>query len=80
MRIKNLHHCYENGTVAIKNLNLEIYQNQIFALLGHNGAGKTTLISIISGLLKSTSGKVNILGKDIINDHREIRKIIGFCS
>jgi ABC-type multidrug transport system ATPase subunit len=42
---------YENGFKAVKGINLKIYQNQIFALLGQNGAGKSTTISILTGLI-----------------------------
>ena len=51
---------------AVDNLSLSVYQNQILALLGHNGAGKTTTMKIITGLLKETSGKVNVMGIDVL--------------
>ena len=38
-------------TVAVDNLSIKLYKNQIFVLLGHNGAGKTTTISLLTGLL-----------------------------
>jgi len=37
--------------MAVDNLNLKMYKNQIFVLLGHNGAGKTTTISMLTGLI-----------------------------
>lgn len=42
---------------AVNGTNLTMYKGQIFALLGHNGAGKTTTLSMLTGLLKPTSGK-----------------------
>ena len=38
---------FDKGFMAINNLNVEIYEDQIFALLGHNGAGKTTTINVL---------------------------------
>lgn len=41
---------------------MKIYSDQIFVLLGHNGAGKTTTISMLTGMVKQTSGTISILG------------------
>lgn len=77
--VEKLRKVYGNGTVAVGCLDLEMYSNQIFALLGQNGAGKTTTISIISGLLTKTQGSVRILGKNRDTELDEIRKMIGVC-
>lgn len=44
--IRNMGKTYSNGKVAIRDLNLDFYQDQITAFLGHNGAGKTTTMSV----------------------------------
>jgi ABC-2 type transport system ATP-binding protein len=75
--IKNLSKKYDNGFNALKTVNLNIKKGEIFAMLGPNGAGKTTLISIICGIVKPTSGTVNVDGFDIIDDYRETRSRIG---
>tara|TARA_B100000963_G_scaffold346373_1_gene351514 strand:+ start:49 stop:984 length:936 start_codon:yes stop_codon:yes gene_type:complete len=75
--INNLSKIYDNGFTALKNINLNIKKGEIFAMLGPNGAGKTTLISIICGIVKPTSGKINVEGFDIIDDYRETRSRIG---
>lgn len=62
--ITDLYKTYPNGKSAVRNLNLSMYKNQIFALLGHNGAGKTTTLSMLTGLLDITSGGVNAFGLD----------------
>lgn len=62
IEIKNLNKIYKNKKHAVKGLDLTIYSDQIFALLGHNGAGKTTTISMISGLLPLTTGEIKIMG------------------
>ena len=68
---------YASGRVALKPLDLEIRQGEIFALLGPNGAGKTTLISIICGIVNPSSGTVLADGHDIVRDYRAARSKIG---
>ena len=45
--LRNLGKTYSNGKVAVKNLNLDFYEDQITSFLGHNGAGKTTTMYIV---------------------------------
>ena len=47
-------------TKALDNINLSIYTGHIYALIGENGAGKTTLMRIISGLIGSDNGKMEL--------------------
>ncbi|MGZ3657922.1 MAG: ABC transporter ATP-binding protein [Bdellovibrionota bacterium] len=75
--IKNLSKSYASGLHALKNIDLDIKRGEIFALLGPNGAGKTTLISTICGVLRATSGSINVNGLDINRDYRAVRKQIG---
>ena len=77
IEIKNLSKIYDNGFKALSNINLEINKGEIFAMLGPNGAGKTSLISIICGIVKPTSGNINVENFDIIKDYRETRSRIG---
>ena len=51
--------------VAVNGVNLEVYEGEIFALLGVNGAGKTTLIKMLSTILEPSSGDGIIYGKSI---------------
>ena len=75
--IKNLSKVYDNGFNALKNINLEVKKGEILAMLGPNGAGKTTLISIICGIVKSTSGKITVDDFDTVKNYRETRSRIG---
>jgi len=75
--IKDLSKVYDNGSSALKKINLKVKQGEILAMLGPNGAGKTTLISVICGIVKPSSGTVTIDGFDIIKDYRETRSRIG---
>ena len=75
--INNLSKVYDNGFKALNNVSLKVKQGEILAMLGPNGAGKTSLISIICGIVKSSSGTVTVDGFNIIEDYRETRSRIG---
>ncbi|WP_045826599.1 ABC transporter ATP-binding protein [Teredinibacter turnerae] len=77
IRVEQLHKAYKSGFVALNNINLNIQKGEIFALLGPNGAGKTTLISIICGIVNSSSGSVAVGDADIQKDYRDARSQIG---
>ena len=77
LKISQLSKVYESGYEALKKVDLDIYQGEIFALLGPNGAGKTTLISAICGIVSPSSGSVTVDGHDIITGYRETRSLIG---
>src|SRR5205823_13520286 len=63
--------------VALRSVDLEIREGEIFALLGPNGAGKTTLINIVCGIVTPSSGAVTVGGHDITKDWRGARELIG---
>jgi ABC-2 type transport system ATP-binding protein len=63
---------------AVKGFNISITEREIFGLLGPNGAGKTTAISMMSTLMKPTSGVVTICGIDIVRHPQEVKKLIGY--
>ena len=75
--VSKLSKTYASGFRALKSIDLEIRQGEIFALLGPNGAGKTTLINIICGIVNPSSGSITVDGKDIVADFRAVRSMIG---
>ena len=75
--VSNLSKTYASGFQALKKINLEIRQGEIFGLLGPNGAGKTTLINIICGIVNPTAGAVIAGGHDVVRDYRAARSKIG---
>ena len=62
---------------AVNNLSFKVKKGELFAFLGVNGAGKSTTISIMCGLLEKDGGKVEICGKNVETDMREIAKKLG---
>jgi energy-coupling factor transport system ATP-binding protein len=62
--VRQLTHIYKDGTVAVRDLNLEIRRGEFVAILGQNGSGKTTLVKHLNGLLKPTRGTVTVAGLD----------------
>lgn len=75
--IQGLTKTYDSGFEALKGIDLDIREGEIFALLGPNGAGKTTLISIICGIVNPSAGRVSVGGHDIVRDYRKSRSMIG---
>lgn len=76
IKVEQLVKKYDQFT-AVKGLNFEVYEGEIFGLLGPNGAGKTTTLEIIETLRDKTSGTVTVAGFDIDKQPQEIKKIIG---
>jgi ABC-2 type transport system ATP-binding protein len=66
-----------DGVVAVKGIDLEIMEGEIFSLLGPNGAGKTTTISMMSGLLTPTEGDAIIAGHSITQEPMAAKQAIG---
>lgn len=78
IEIAGLEHTYKGAAQpALNELDLQIPKGSFFGLLGPNGAGKTTAISIISGLIKPSSGSVSVLGKSWHSNQIDIKKSIG---
>ena len=76
---KNLEYVYGVDTgfekTALTNVNISIEKGEFIGLIGHTGSGKSTLIQQLNGLLKPTSGKVILEGKDIWEQPKKIREV-----
>ena len=81
LSVKNLSKNYSKNNSepinALKNLNLDVQQGEIFGLLGPNGAGKSTFINILGGTVIKSEGSVNVWGYDIDKDPRQVRASLG---
>ena len=62
---------------AVNNLNLSVYKGDVFGFLGPNGAGKSTTIRMLLSLVRQTSGTINLFGKPLDSDRKNILSRIG---
>jgi len=80
IRTEGLWHIYPGGTVALRDVDLEIYEGEFIAIIGQNGSGKTTLVKHFNGLLKPTKGKVYVYGVDTTTTTvANLSKRVGYC-
>lgn len=78
IQINQLSKKYKSAeTYAVKNLSLKVEDGEIYGLLGPNGAGKTTLISMLTSLLKPTSGSFTINGFNFKDNQNQLKQLIG---
>jgi ABC-2 type transport system ATP-binding protein len=75
--VRELRKYYNNDTRAIDGISFNVEYGKVFGFLGPNGAGKTTTIKVLTTLIRPSSGKVHIFGKDIVKHSSELRKRIG---
>jgi ABC-2 type transport system ATP-binding protein len=64
---------------AVRGIDFEVSQGEVFGLLGPNGAGKTTTVEILEGLRPRTQGDVTVLGFDPDTETKAIKDRIGVC-
>lgn len=72
IKLENVSFVYEQGTAmetaALREVSLDIPDNQFIGLIGHTGSGKSTLVQLLNGLIRPTSGRVLYNGEDIFGD------------
>ncbi len=77
LEIRQLHKRYKNGSEALKGIDLTVEPGDFFALLGPNGAGKSTTIGIITSLVNSSSGTVQVFGHNIVTEPMVAKTLLG---
>ena len=84
IKVRNLSHIYSPGMpdeqIAIQNINYDIYDGEVVAIIGHTGSGKSTLLQHLNGLLKATEGTIEIGDVDITKPGipmKDVRKRVG---
>ncbi|MFC1768917.1 ABC transporter ATP-binding protein [Nanoarchaeota archaeon] len=79
IRLKSLSKNFKNKQV-LKNINLDIYENEIFSLIGVSGAGKTTLLRSLIGFYAPDSGSVYMNNRDVSKHTDQIKRSVGFAA
>ena len=78
LQVQNLTHTYSAGTpfehIALDGMNFSVERGEFIGIIGHTGSGTSTLLQHLNGLLKPTSGKVLLDGKDIWSDKKLTRQ------
>lgn len=77
LSLRNLRKVYNEKFEALKGISLDVMPGDFFAMLGPNGAGKSTTISIVSSLVRKTSGTVEVFGKNVDTDFSIAKKYLG---
>jgi ABC-2 type transport system ATP-binding protein len=80
IRTHNLRRTYGHGPTAfeaVKGIDLDVQEGEVFGLLGTNGAGKTSTLDLLEGLTAPTSGQVEVFGMDPRRDRDRVRPQIG---
>jgi ABC-type multidrug transport system ATPase subunit len=68
----------QERVLALDQLSLEVGHGELFGLIGPDGAGKTSLFRILTTLLEPEQGSAKVCGLDVIDDFKEIRRIVGY--
>ena len=78
LEINNLKKTFENGSLALKGVNLKINKGEFVSILGPSGSGKTTLLRTINGLETSNGGEIYFDNKEVNNNNiSEVQKKTG---
>jgi energy-coupling factor transporter ATP-binding protein EcfA2 len=70
---KDIWYAYEDGTIALRGVDLTLYRGEMLALLGPNGSGKTTLAKLLAGIDKPARGEIQICGRAIRSKRERAR-------
>ncbi len=74
IKTKNVSYIYEDGTQALKNVNIDLNKGRIIGLMGENGAGKSTLFNVVMGIFKPQKGELIFNESEVSYSKSDIRK------
>lgn len=77
VHVQNLSKNY-GETEALKGISFQVEEGELFGFIGPDGAGKTTLFRILTTLLKPGEGTVEVLGKEVVKNYRQLRTQLGY--
>jgi ABC-2 type transport system ATP-binding protein len=74
---QGLERTFDGEIYAVRGVDLEVAEGEIYGFLGPNGAGKTTTVRMLTTLLLPTGGRASVAGHDVAHEAHEVRKAIG---
>ena len=77
IEVQGLERTFEGDIRAVRGVDLEVAEGEIYGFLGPNGAGKTTTVRMLTTLLLPTGGRASVAGHDVAHDAHAVRKAIG---
>ena len=77
IEVRGLEREFGGGVKAVRGVDLDVAEGEIYAFLGPNGAGKTTTVRMLTTLLRPTGGTAKVAGHDVVTEAGEVRKSIG---
>ena len=77
IEVRGLEREFGGGVKAVRGVDLDVAEGEIYAFLGPNGAGKTTTVRMLTTLLRPTGGFARVAGHDVVSEAGEVRKSIG---
>ena len=81
IELKNIVKTYpakKTKLTAVDDVSFSVKEGELFGLIGPDGAGKSSIFRILTTLLLADSGSASIMELDVVNDYKEIRKIVGY--
>jgi ABC-type multidrug transport system ATPase subunit len=81
IELKNIVKTYstkKNKITAVDNVSFSVKEGELFGLIGPDGAGKSSIFRILTTLLLADSGSASVMDLDVVNDYKQIRKIVGY--
>ena len=79
LEVVGLEKVYDDGTTALRGLDLRVPAGAFYGLLGPNGSGKTTLIGMATGLVRAPAGRIFVFGHDAVAAARRARLLVGLA-
>jgi ABC-2 type transport system ATP-binding protein len=77
IEVSALERTFEGGVKAVRGVDIEVAEGEIYAFLGPNGAGKTTTVRMLTTLLRPTAGTARVGGHDVVSEAGAVRRAIG---
>src|SRR5688500_1202884 len=77
IEVQGLEREFAGGVKAVRGVDLEVAEGEIYAFLGPNGAGKTTTVRMLTTLLRPGGGTARVAGYDVVDQASDVRRAIG---